>query len=351
VRHRILLVGPGSISRKYVEVISNLGGMTIVGVVGRRAQMTKDYADEYNIPHYGTNIKDVANRAKPTMALITTPNATHYEGVIESARLGLDVLCEKPLHIQTEKQEKMIRICKENGVKRGVGFSYRLLKVMQYLKNLIESGNLGKILVIDAKLKTWRKKEYYTQSSWHGTYKIDGGGPFMQQGIHIIDLALWFGNGYQEVISAERFNLYHSIEVEDHGYGVVRYGNGAVGMIEASTVTKGYNFNFHEIEITGTRGSITVSFESSPLMTTPLSTKTGKVIIRWNIDGRKKPDIKEEDDIKSTVFKRLLLDFKEAIEQDREPFINGESGKIAVDFVNELYNKSRNVLKVGDDYE
>lgn len=331
---RILLVGPGSISKKYMEVISSLEDITTVGVVGRRAQMTKDYADKYNIPHYGTNIKDVANRAKPTMALITTPNATHYEGVIESAKLGLDVLCEKPLHIQTEKQEKMIRICKENGVKLGVGFSYRLLKVMQYLKNLIESGNLGKVLVIDARLKTWRKKEYYTQSSWHGTYKIDGGGPFIQQGIHIIDLALWLGNGYREVISAERFNLYHSIEVEDHGYGVVRYGNGAVGMIEVSTVTKGYNFN--EVEISGTRGSITVSFEG---------------IVRWNIDGREKPDIKEEDDIKSTVFKRLLLDFKEAIEQDREPFINGESGKIAVDFVNELYNKSRNVLKVRNDYE
>ncbi|MDQ1912080.1 Gfo/Idh/MocA family oxidoreductase [Paenibacillus sp. GD4] len=326
-QHRFVLIGHGNISTKYISAIrSKLPFAEIVGVIGRSSIKVEAFAEEHGIPYYGTDLREVAENAEATAAIICTPNALHHEGVLQASRLGLHCLCEKPLHISAEKQADMIRSCRENGVKLGVSYMRRLIRHMQDIKQLMDAGQLGRIMVVDVVMKHFRPHDYY--DSWHGTMELDGGGPFLQQGSHIVDIAQWLCGGYHEVLDARRFQVYHDIETEDHGYAIVRYENGAVGMIEASTASTGMKTEY--IEISGTKGSIKADYEG---------------IISFQVPGVEPPE-PSHDESNARLFERLVVDFAEAIEQEREPFITGESARKATELILDIYMKSGQPIRL-----
>lgn len=319
--HRIILIGHGNISEKYVSAAARCGEKAVLaGVVGRNADKCQGFAEGHGIPVWGTSIADVAERAGATLAVICTPNALHYEGVMEASRLGLHCLCEKPLDIEPERQREMVESCRRHGVKLGVSYMRRFIPHIQALKAWLESGQLGRIMVVDAVIKHFRPKEYY--DSWHGTWELDGGGPFMQQGSHLLDMVLWLAGGYREVLSAQTFQAYHEIETEDHGYAMIRYGNGAVGMIEASTASAGMKKEY--VEITGTKGTITADYDG---------------IVSFRVPGVEEPawpEAKPNDEL----FVDLLDNFLTSVEDDREPFITGEAAALATELAVDIYAKA-----------
>lgn len=321
MEHRIVLIGHGGISEAYVRAAADRPNARICGVVGRNAEKAQAFAEKHGIEYHGVDLKTVANCARATAVIICTPNAAHYEGVMAASSLGLHCLCEKPLHISPEQQLEMIDSCKANNVKLAVSYMRRFTPHLLAIKSMIDSGTLGRIKVVDVKIKHYRPAEYY--NSWHGTEATDGGGPFIQQGSHIIDLALWLCGGYHEVVQASRFQVMHSIEVEDHGYAVLRYANGAIGMIEASTACVGWG---HEsIEITGDKGTITANFQG---------------ITHFGIPDAELPVFPTELTGNAVLMRRLVDDFLLSIEEDREPFVSGESGKTATELVMDIYGKA-----------
>lgn len=323
---RVILIGHGNISKSYLRAFAKLPQASIVGAVGRSADKVKAFAEEHGLAFYGTELEQVAREAQATAAVICTPNAAHYEGVMKASRLGLHCICEKPLHIALDKQEEMIESCKRHGVKLAVSYMRRFIPHIQFIKSLVDSGALGRIAVVDVILKNYRDAAYY--DSWHGTFEHDGGGPFMQQGSHIIDMAIWLGGGYEEVTDARMFRVMHEIETEDHGYAVVRYSNGAVGMIEASTVCCGVKKQM--IEISGTLGSIIASYDE---------------IVTFDVPGVELPQFPRDESVNDTCFERLAADFVEAIERDRAPAIDGESAKTATELIRAIYAKAGPVVK------
>ncbi|MCZ8522065.1 MULTISPECIES: Gfo/Idh/MocA family protein [Paenibacillus] len=319
-KHRLVLIGHGNISHSYLSAFAKVPGVEIAGVVGRTAEKAAAFAAGHGIAVSGTELADVARRSEATAVVVCTPNAAHYENVMEASRLGLHCLCEKPLHISPQRQAEMIASCREHGVKLGVSYMRRFISHMGYIKELIDSGALGRITVVDVTIKHWREPAYY--DSWHGTYEHDGGGPFIQQGSHIIDLALWMCGGWREVLEARRFKAYHQIETEDHGYALLQYGNGAVGMIEASTASMG--MKKETLEISGTKGSIAANYHE---------------ILAWEVPGLAKPAM-AGDSPNPVLFERLAADFVRAIEEDRPPFIDGESAKTATELITAIYAKA-----------
>jgi predicted dehydrogenase len=321
IQQRIILIGHGNISEKYVAAIACFPEKAILaGVVGRNAEKCGRFAKEHGISVYGTSIVDVAERSRATAAVICTPNALHYEGVMEASRLGLHCLCEKPMDISPERQREMVQSCRDHNVRLGVSYMRRFIPHIRELKSWIDSGRLGRIMVVDAVIKHFRTKEYY--DSWHGTWELDGGGPFMQQGSHLLDMVLWLAGGYREVLTARTFRAYHDIETEDHGYAVIRYGNGAVGMIEASTASTGLKKEY--VEITGTLGSIKADYGG---------------IIGFHVPGEEKPDwpaAKPNDEL----FVDLIEDFLAAIADEREPFISGEAAALSTELALAIYAKA-----------
>ncbi|WP_438446447.1 Gfo/Idh/MocA family protein [Gorillibacterium sp. sgz5001074] len=317
---RFILVGHGTISAKYTAAIARFQDRAeIVGVVGRNPGKCEAYAREHGIPVWGTDLKEVAARSEATAAVICTPNALHYEGVMQASSLGLHCLCEKPLHIEPARQEEMIASCKQHGVMLAVSYMRRFIPHIRQIKAWMDEGRLGRITVVDAMMKHYRTKEYY--DSWHGTWALDGGGPFIQQGSHLLDMVLWLAGGCEEVLEARTFRVYHDIETEDHGYAMLRYGNGAVGMIEASTASVGMKKEY--VEITGTLGSVTADYEG---------------ILSLDIPGLELPEAPPVEN--DGLFVSLVEDFLEALDTGRDPFITGESASRATELALAIYAKA-----------
>jgi UDP-N-acetyl-2-amino-2-deoxyglucuronate dehydrogenase len=322
VDHRIIIIGPGGISKSYVDIVSRLKNASIVGVIGRDAEKTKLYAEDNGIAFHSTKLEDIAKPSNAGAAIICTPNSLHCDFVKQAAELGLHCLCEKPLDILPDKQEDMIETCRKYKVKLAVSYLSRFQPHIFYLKDIINKGCLGKILVVDARLKEYRKPEYY--SSWHGTKDIDGGGPFMQQGSHLIDMVIYLAGIHRRVLTAKRFKVFHrDIEVEDHGYAIVEYKNGSIGMIEISTACEGFYENV--IEISGTKGHAKFDFSK---------------ILSLKGEGVTKNEFDKDSCDKNGCFERLICDFLEAIENDKKPLVDGDSAKLATNLICDIYNKS-----------
>lgn len=320
-KHRIVLIGHGGISGVYLKAFGSIPNAVVVGVVGRDAIRADHFAVQHDISVSGTDLAEVVARSGATAAVICTPNANHFEGVMNAAALGLHCLCEKPLHTTPKGNREMIESCKNAGVNLAVSYMRRFSGHWQLIKQMIEDGKLGRITAVDATIKHYRNPVYY--DSWHGTYEWDGGGPFIQQGSHIIDLVQWLSDGFQEVTDSRMFRIMHNIETEDHGYAIVRYGNGAVGMISASTACVGVGREL--IEISGTRGSVSADFRG---------------IIAWSVPGLDQP-IKSEEAVETDgLFALLAEDFLHSIEEERSPFVDGVSAGTTTELIHEIYKKA-----------
>ncbi|WP_020618107.1 Gfo/Idh/MocA family protein [Paenibacillus daejeonensis] len=321
-KHRIILIGHGTISERYIVALGKLPHAEIVGVVGRNEERVRTFAEARHLGTWGTNLAEVAARSGATAAVICTPNAAHAEGVLAAAAQGLHILCEKPLHIDPATSQRMIQACEQQGVKLAVSYMRRFTPHIQAVKAFIDSGGLGRLKVLDVVLKHYRDATYY--DSWHGTWAEDGGGPFMQQGSHMIDLANWLGGGYDEVLGAHMFRIAHKIETEDHGYAIIRYRSGAVGMIEASTGCPGTSSD--RIELSGERGSIALDFDG---------------ILSWEVPGVEPPSSADAlDEIPAALFERLCADFLESIQEGRSPYVDGREAAAATELIAAIYAKA-----------
>nr|WP_223829914.1 Gfo/Idh/MocA family oxidoreductase [Paenibacillus arenilitoris] len=319
MKQRFVLVGHGAIARTYLEAMGHLASCRIVGVVGRHAVRVQKFAEKHGIPCSGTKLAEVATASGANAVIVCTPNGIHEEGVMAAADLGLHVLCEKPLHIDPVRQRAMVKRCEQRGVVLGVAYIRRFTPHLLWIKALMEAGKLGRVTVADISLKHYRDPAYY-EDDWHGTRAIDGGGPFMQQGIHLIDMVQWLCGGWDKVISAACFTLHHDIEVEDHGYAVVRYRNGAVGSIAASTACVG--MSSERLEISGTFGSVSADFGG---------------LLELDVPGVEIPEFRTPSIEYNILFQQLLIDFNQAIEKGRAPVVTGASGSRATELVHEIY--------------
>ena len=131
-------------------------------------------------------------------------------------------------------------------------FNYRFHDSLRYVKAAVDSGRFGKITCASVYVPWWRSEEYY-KGSWHGTRKLDGGGALMNQAIHMIDI-LQYLMGPVDSLQSYTATLAHEIEVEDTAVCVLRFRNGALGIIHGTTAS--YPGQFRRLEITGTKGTV-----------------------------------------------------------------------------------------------
>lgn len=228
---KYVLIGTGNISNTYVAAVKNLPGSEIVGCVsrsGRRPRSAPQLECKTSLAEIATPFDAV---------IVTTPNGLHHQGAMDAARLGKHVLTEKPLDIHLATMDAMIDACKKAGVTLAVSYQRRTNPDNLVLKSLISTGAFGRIYAADLSCKFWRDQAYYASGAYRGSWDIDGGGPFMQQASHNIDLYRWFFGMPSEVTSLMG-TFDHQIEAEDHGAALLKYSNGMIGTIIASTAAR-----------------------------------------------------------------------------------------------------------------
>ena len=251
------IVGAGLIADFHARAIGDIGNARLVGCCDKIRDRAAKLADKYGVQAFGSYEEMLASD-EIDVVTIATPSGFHMEPTVAAAGAGKHVICEKPLEITLERIDAMIAAHEESGTRLGGIFPYRFNDGMKPLRDAINSGRFGTITYAGIYVPWWRTDEYY-KDSWHGTWKLDGGGALMNQSIHMVDM-LCDVMPPIESLQAFTATLGHRMEAEDAAVAVLRYANGALGVIYGTTAS--YPGQFRRFEITGTRGTV-VQVENS----------------------------------------------------------------------------------------
>ncbi|MDA3879540.1 MAG: Gfo/Idh/MocA family oxidoreductase [Prolixibacteraceae bacterium] len=322
---KFIIIGSGNIANTYAKAIQNIENAEVVGIVSTKKTAPANFS---HLPSFHT-LQEI--KLDFGAVIICTPNAYHHISTIEAANLGKHVLCEKPIDISLESIDKMIATCKENNVKLGVAYQRRFSSDNPIVKKLIDENKLGRIFSVDLSVKNYRDDNYYNSSAYRGTYKIDGGGPFIQQASHYIDLYYWYFGKPSKLVS-KLATFVHNIEVEDHGAVICLHDSGMIGTITASTATKpGFPA---KMEIYSSKGYLILEND---------------VITQWDIEGLENPSSQKANknthtgaataSVDDTTNHELIInDFIEAIHTNKETLISGESARNTTEIILDIYN-------------
>jgi predicted dehydrogenase len=324
------IVGCGHIARKHIEAINNAENANLLAVCDTNPKVLEEFSNQYNVKGF-TNLDEMLRLEELNVVNICTPSGYHAGIAVKTANARKHVIVEKPIALSIEDTDAIIKACEDNQVKLSVVHPNRFRPAMIELRKLMDEQKLGKLSHANATVRWNRNDEYYAQAPWRGTKSLDGG-VLMNQAIHNLDLMLWFMGDVEEVYSMSATRL-RNIEAEDVSTGVVKFKNGALGVIEAATTI--YPKNLEEtLSVFGETGTVKIGGT------------TANLIEHLNI---KSVDEDSAELIKDTVKSNpngkpghqcIVEDMVAAIKEDRDPIVTGMDGKKALELVLALYESA-----------
>ncbi len=333
------IVGCGMIANFHAKAIADLPNAELVACLSQSSDKATEFAKTYG----GRGYTDLdAFLADPTLDIVTicSPSGAHMESCVAAAQAGKHIIVEKPLDVTLDRCDQMIAACDTAGVKLATIFPSRFHKSSQLMKQAVDGQRFGQLALGDAYVKWYRTQEYYDSGQWRGTWKLDGGGALMNQAIHSVDLLLWFMGPAVEVAAHTATVAHERIEVEDVCTATVRFANGSLGVIEATTA--GFPGALKKIELTGSQGTAILEeediikwefAEAQPEDESLLEEMTGKTKTGG---GAADPAA-----IGHQAHAELFADFLDAIANDRPPLIDGREGRKSVELILAIYESAR----------
>ena len=327
------IIGCGVISNWHAQAIGEIAGAKLVGVTDVFEPARLAFAEKYHVKAFDTAEALLAD-PEIDVVCICTPSGLHAPLAIAAANAGKNIVVEKPMALTHEEIQGVLDACEKNKVKMAVISQMRFSPAVCALKSAVDRGDLGKIVVADLSMKFYRSQEYYDKGGWRGTWKMDGGGALMNQGIHGIDI-LQYVMGPVKSVSAITRTLARNIEVEDTAVAILEFANGALGQIVGTTSI--YPGSARTLEICGDHGTIVLTEDS---------------ITAWDVEGKDRPvDVTlggQDSDTASdpTNFSiaghvRQLTDVVAAIRENRLPSVNQFDGKLPVEIILAIYESSK----------
>ena len=246
------IVGAGLIADFHAKAIAEIPNAKLVACCDVVFDKAKKLADKFGVKAF-ESYKEMLKLKEIDIVTIATPSGLHKEPTIAAAKAGKHVICEKPLDITLKRIDAMIEAHEKSGTRLGGIFPYRFNDAMVHLREAINSGRFGVITYAGVYVPWWRTDEYY-KDSWHGTWKLDGGGALMNQSIHMVDMLCDVMPPIESVMAFAATLGHPQIEAEDTAVAVLRYANKALGTIYGTTAS--WPGQFRRFEITGTKGTV-----------------------------------------------------------------------------------------------
>lgn len=329
------IVGCGMIADFHARAIADLRGAKLVACYSRNGERATEFAANHNCAPYADLDEMLADPAVDVVS-ICTPSGAHMEPGVAAARAGKHVIVEKPLEITLKRCDKLINECEKAGVKLSTIFPSRFHGPSVELKKAIDAGRFGRLTMGDAYVKWFRTQAYYDSGAWRGTWALDGGGALMNQAIHSVDLLCWLMGDVAEISAYTSLLAHERIEVEDVAVATLKFQNGALGVIEASTAS--YPGFLKRIEISGSQGSAIMEEEDLKKWEFAKMTKKDQAI-QERLAGKTHTGGGAADPkaIGHHGHTAQFKDFVDAIKKDREPLINGPEGRRAVEVILAIY--------------
>lgn len=254
--YRVALVGLGMAVTPHARSLIDLADRVEVAcAMSPSAARREAFRARFPFPTADDLAPILADRSIDAVAVLTPPN-THLEIVSALARAGKHVLLEKPLDVSTTRAEQLVTVCRAAGVTLGVVLQHRFKPAAERLAAILQDGGLGTIVNCSTSIRLWRPQSYYDEPG-RGTRARDGGDVLLTQGIHTLDLMLSLAGAIVEVSGYARTSPVHRMETEDLVCAAVRYGSGAVGVIDATTAA--YPGAAERIELIGTKGTASLA--------------------------------------------------------------------------------------------
>lgn len=249
---RFLLVGTGIIAGRHADLLAAEPDAVLVGIVSRDPARTAARAAELGAPAFGSIAAALAATSAEAV-VVCTPTGNHAEAALEALRLGRHVLIEKPADTTVARIDELVAAQRAAGTEVGVISQRRFEPASERVLRAIEDGELGRLTSAVASVDLWRGQSYYDSADWRGSWRYDGGGALMNQGIHTVDLMLALMGPAVEVTGRTATLAHDRLETEDVAVGVVAFASGAVGTLHASTaVFPGIG---SRLQVHGDRGS------------------------------------------------------------------------------------------------
>jgi UDP-N-acetyl-2-amino-2-deoxyglucuronate dehydrogenase len=323
------LIGGGNISGTHARAATAIPDVKIGAAYGANQEKVTRLCQEFGGQAYQEFHAFLAHRPMQ-MVIIGSPSGLHAEQGMAAARQGLHVLVEKPIDISAQRADALIAECEKAKVKLGVVFQDRFKPDIRRLKQFVSDGVLGRLLLVDARVKWYRPPEYYGGSHWRGTWALDGGGALMNQGVHTVDLLLWL---LGEVVSlrAQTATLLHRIGAEDTALALLEFANGALGLLEATTAAyPGYP---RRVELTGTEGTIVL--EHDRIVVADLKGRSQDIVSSG--PGDQNPSASSPLITDFSGHQSAIEDFIRAIHEDGTPACDGRQGRRSVALIESIY--------------
>lgn len=332
---RFGLIGAGMAGPYFGEALRDLPDTELVAVATTREESARPFAEKYGVPDWYTDWHEIIDRQDIDAVAVVSPPHLHEQMVVAAAEAGKHVITEKPMAVTLAQADRMIAACEKAGVTFGVIFMYRFMDTIKQIKQAVDEGRLGKLVLGDCVTKFFRTQEYYDSAPWRGTFWGEGGGILAASTIHTIDNQIWI-MGDVDSLAAFYTTATHDMEAEDVAVASLRFKNGALGTIVGSSSTKpGYP---RRLEIHGEKGSIMLK---------------GDDIVAWDVDGmdgsqylsQPKKDLGDSFSrpgyADSTNHRLQLRDFVDAIKEGRRPLVDGREGRRALEVIAAIHLSSR----------
>ncbi|WP_149761243.1 Gfo/Idh/MocA family protein [Neomesorhizobium albiziae] len=310
---RLAIIGLGMAAAPHAKSLRDLSDrVEVAAAFSPSADRRQAFAQTYGFPTCDDAETIFADASIGAMLLLTPPN-THLELVRRAASAGKHILLEKPLETSLERAEALVAAADQAGVKLGIVLQHRFRPVSRALAGIMNDGRLGAMVSASARLSNWRPQSYYDQSG-RGTKARDGGGVLLTQAIHTLDLLISLAGLPVEVTAYATTSPVHRMETEDLAMGAIRFGNGAIGTVSATTTA--YPGLPDAIDIIGTEGM-------ARLHGTELSAQFHDGTELSATDEAAGGAGADPMAFSHHHHRAVIADFLDAIESDRSPLVTG----------------------------
>ena len=327
------VVGCGVVADYHIGGVLASDGARLVAVSDIVEERARSVGEQHGVDWH-TEYREMLERPDIDVICVTTPSGIRIPIATDAAAAGKHLIIEKPIDVTLESADRIIRAADEAGVKLMCIFQLRYGEAVNKVREAVQEGRLGTIALGDAYIKWYRPQEYYDSADWRGTWKMEGGGALMTQGIHTVDLLRWIMGPVVQV-SARMGSIVHKVEVEDTIVATLEYESGALGVIEATTASlPGMPA---KLEFSGSRGTIVVEADQ---------------ITVWDIEGEasEATDAQSSDVAKaasdSKTFgteghKAQISEMVQIVSEGGEPKVDGPEARKAVELILAIYQSAR----------
>ena len=312
------LVGCGDIAQKRVApALRDLPNSELLAIARSHPELAESFANQFGAKKWYPTWQELLADNEVDAVYIATPVHLHAVQTISAAEAGKHVLCEKPMAVNVKECDAMIGACRANSVKLGIAYYRHFYPVIQRIKTVIGSGEIGKPVLAQINAFEWFDPQPNHPRYWLLNKELAGAGPMFDFGCHRIEALVNIFGAIRHVTSVVS-NVVFDREVEDTAAALFRFESGTCGVL---SVTHAASEPRDSLDVFGTQGSINV-----PVL------NAGEMRIRTGNAERV-----ESHPPAANIHQPLIEDFAEAVLTGREPKVSGELGRLVAEIEAEIY--------------